>query len=175
MIGVIAVEGLPGSGKTTMIRQLASMVDGARVVEEVIVKSRGVHDESFFVENDLLKSEIVSRANGRELVLLDRYWISTACYIASRENCMPDDLALGLQLRCEPPTAWVYVDDPGSLVEARAQDGDWPNFSFRKRFRSLAIAQLSRVDQPSRIVSSADPAEVASWFQEVSANRGEES
>jgi thymidylate kinase len=79
---VVALEGIPGSGKTTLRRSLR--VDGYSIdrVEQILPGDpQSDHDISIdqIIESDILKT-LRATSDNFDIVLLDRYYLSTLAY-----------------------------------------------------------------------------------------------
>ncbi len=79
----IVFEGLPGSGKTTLVNHFARIFE-AEVVPEIIdlgeswKRACATNDQSFFWQNDLQKSLIAAQAPKH--AFLDRGYVTTLAY-----------------------------------------------------------------------------------------------
>jgi thymidylate kinase len=140
---VVAVEGLPGAGKTTMIERLASTF-ATTVIEEVVVdRASGPTDpHDFYMANDLIKGRRMRSLTG--IVLLDRYWISTAAYMAAAGHERATSAAEHLAEDCPAPDLWAYVDEPSAICHAFSSEGRWPERAFRIEHRRASLALLGR-------------------------------
>src|SRR4051794_10288141 len=112
----VAIEGLPGTGKTSAIRRCLRDVAGL-MIDELVPPPPDPSEVSFFVKNDLAKERRL-RESGNEVVLLDRYWPSTATYEWAKRTMEGSDppgvssfehVLYGRGLFA--PSAYVYLDD----------------------------------------------------------------
>ncbi len=130
---VIYFEGLPGSGKTSLTRQIAS--DHPQVfmsVDEYVHPEKNVEanfdDQRFFMENDELKYQM-ARESGRRC-LVDRGHLSTLLYThaynrikGDRDLTYVDEWYFGRILRDKMlPDLYVLLDIPEELSLIRASD-----------------------------------------------------
>lgn len=51
----VAIEGLPGAGKTTLVTELSRIIPGIRIVEELAIEKPDEPSLSFHLQNDRKK------------------------------------------------------------------------------------------------------------------------
>ena len=110
----IVVEGLPGAGKTTLIRRLKAELSAPTLVEECIVPRGGADapmGDIAAVRNDALKSAAMSAARGT--VLVDRYYYSTVSYVLARDHAR---IGSGAFERCYSRLYGAALAQPTHLV-----------------------------------------------------------
>jgi thymidylate kinase len=161
---VIAFEGLMRVGKTSTIRALRERHPGLRVVKEVSLSEPAPSSgdggaPAYYIRNDRLKGRLAAQAAADQVVLLDRYFLSTVLYrLAEREGLAPDaGLARARIASVFPgiptPDLWILVREAPRASWERAHrqvgerlDGAWRELPFVERlaawydvvFRSLA-------------------------------------
>ena len=85
---IVAIEGLPGAGKTTLVKHLSHKCRGSLVISELVIwpKDKNI-DEDFFVKNDYEKFRIIENQDvDKTLILLDRSYLSTLVYNLALSN-----------------------------------------------------------------------------------------
>ena len=134
----VAIEGLPGAGKTSLIRRLTATTAPVAALPELVLEKPAVADLSFCVRNDLRK---VTLCTSYHRVLLDRYWPSTVAYVLAETRLLgnrtdPEEVTARLYGTEPPhPTAYVFLDRPGAQRHAFAQDGWFGDPRFRRLLR----------------------------------------
>jgi hypothetical protein len=135
---VVALEGLPGAGKTVLLGRLARVMPGVLVLPEMVLTPDDAPTEAFFVRNDLEKCRLAEAA-GR--ALLDRAWPSTAAYALAEERWAggrPGPAEVVARLYGEPPalpTAYLLLDPVRAVTRAYATDFRFGNARFRRELR----------------------------------------
>lgn len=164
----IALEGLPGAGKTTtaalLAAQLPQLSIEVEIVPELVFEVPAEADTSFFLANDCEKACRLRRS-AADVAVLDRYWISTAAYGAARACLQPGSQPLPHELAPPivahpPPSLWVYLDRAAALSTAFSSDGLWPDPDFRDLYRHCSLELLHGGPSPV-IVLEGPPLEVA--------------
>lgn len=87
-MGIFIFEGLPGSGKTSLIRDLSKDLGCFKVGEiidtmgkEISPKIKGLSGQSFFFDNDFRKYSLAQKMSSQgACVLMDRGYLSTIAY-----------------------------------------------------------------------------------------------
>jgi hypothetical protein len=132
---IVALEGLMCVGKTSSIARLASGRAGTHVVAEVLPRAlveqqpRFAHagESDFYVRNDHAKSSILESRTLGELVLMDRYFVSTVAYKLARDYGRPDagrtrDEIHRLFPGVRQPDCWILLEEnAGRSCERAAQ------------------------------------------------------
>lgn len=77
---LVVLEGLPGAGKTTVLRHLNAA--GIATINELVLPEPAVADENFFLENDRRKYDVVTGDN----TVMDRNFISTLCFNTAHDS-----------------------------------------------------------------------------------------
>lgn len=80
---VLALEGLPGAGKTSLMHRIKLLFPDIAIVPEVVLASPPRPDRHFFARNDMVRV-FMSETSGA--VVLDRSWMSTAAYVIAESR-----------------------------------------------------------------------------------------
>ncbi len=73
---LVVLEGLPGAGKSTVLRKLAEL-DGVNVIDEVVGKEPSDAGVDFFLNNDISKHKQIMPGKAN---VMDRNYTSTLCF-----------------------------------------------------------------------------------------------
>ncbi len=125
----VVVEGLDGTGKSTLAAQLASALDApllrtppeelacVRATADGVYAHADIATQLFYASTVAYVSDQVRQLRAaRRSVVVDRYWLSTVVYAACREECAAlDDVASHLQV----PDVTVYLETSEPLRRAR--------------------------------------------------------
>lgn len=76
---VIALEGLPGGGKTTLAKQLATEFDGEYIPEIISNDKFKPDQDEYYIESELLKAKNAV-STSKKFCFLDRNYISMLAY-----------------------------------------------------------------------------------------------
>lgn len=150
---VVALEGIPGSGKTTLRRTLFGVSNYNIDRVEQILPDDPDSDDDLTVE-DIIQSDFLKtiRAKDKEydIVILDRYYISTLVYQESFDQIYGKNTFNSLSLRYQQalqegilikPDLTIYIDTPLTLSFARkkreSSDELWVNERFLTLNREL--------------------------------------
>ncbi len=76
---VVALEGLPGGGKTTLAQRLAKELSGEYVPEIISTYKYRPDQDEFYIESEFEKAKVVSRTN-KKFCFFDRNHISMLAY-----------------------------------------------------------------------------------------------
>lgn len=134
---VVYIEGLPGSGKSTLIERLSLRFPDLHTIGEYIDTTNSVDalndgDETFFVRNDENKYKTARLKAG--LCIVDRGHLSTILYNKAYEKIkgqLPvdvdrwysDKILAGNML----PDAYIHLDTVPATSLARRAKSDWDN------------------------------------------------
>jgi thymidylate kinase len=135
---VLAVEGLPGAGKTSTVRRLGETWRCGRRIDEYILSYAGPRELADFCRNDRAK-EALAKVGG--LSIMDRFWLSTACYELARATPPLEMHPATIAKLCArfggswSPDAIVFLDSPWAVSRAFARDGLFAELDFRVRLR----------------------------------------
>jgi hypothetical protein len=135
----VAVEGLPGSGKTTLVTELARVMPDIRIVPELAIKKPDEVSLSFYLQND--RAKLAMCQSSRQTVL-DRAWPSTAAYVLAETRLVgdpaePEAVIAQLYGTMPPcPHAYVFVDNSRALARTYAHDGHFGDLCFRHLLRA---------------------------------------
>ena len=148
----LAVEGLPGAGKTTIVTLVVQKRSEVRLVPGIVLELPRSSSAEFFSANDRAKAEIVRAA---PIAVLDRYWPSTVAYrraeLRYRRRAVPPVLAMrndvlggdGIE-----PTAYLFIDDPAVVADTSATDGLWPDPAFRRLVHAAYFEIFAKIETP---------------------------
>lgn len=145
--GMLAVEGLPGAGKTSFVSALRWIVPELTVIPELLLPPPQHPDRGFFVMNDLAKIEAASQ---QITVALDRTWVSTAAYVCAETRwngtgvSANDVVGWLYPHRIDFPRICLFIDSPKALALAFSRDGLFSDLRFRVLLRN---AYLELFDQ----------------------------
>ena len=143
----VVVEGLDGTGKSTVAAELASRLDATLLAtpQQELQSLRGLADQTFgpgsisrtlFYAATVLAASQMARAEiqaGRPVVM-DRYWLTTMAYarVQGRDVSLPQ-----VEAQLLPPDVTVYLTAPPSVRRERLTDrgtlSDHDRFSCRDR------------------------------------------
>lgn len=73
---IVVFEGLPGSGKSTALRAMSSLVD-VTLIDEILDTEPKNADEDFFIANDIAKYQAIEQ---QRTCVIDRNFVSTLCF-----------------------------------------------------------------------------------------------
>lgn len=146
---VIAFEGLMRVGKSTTIAALRARHPDVRVVEEVTLSEPAPPPQraaAYYRRNDLRKSRLAARARRDHVVLMDRFFLSTALFrLAEREELAPDWEIARLEIarlfpRIQSPDVWILIREAPRASWRRARrdcgerlSGGWRDLRFVER------------------------------------------
>lgn len=142
----LAVEGLPGAGKSSLISTMAMLFPQLAVLPELVLPLPRQPDARYFAANDLAK---IKEAAELPCVLLDRTWFSTVAYVVAQERLcgastcvreVVDDLYAtppGL------PDVCLFIDSPTALALGFAHEGLFPQVRFRALLRAAYLEIFS--------------------------------
>lgn len=162
---VLAVEGLPGAGKTALVGLIHFLRPGITVIPELLLPVPPDADRSFFARNDLAK---LRAATGTEAAVFDRSWMSTVTYVIAEtrwrgEESDPRRVAGNLYPHTvEFPPVCLFIDSPRALALAFASDGLFADLRFRALLRAAYLEIFDEYGAGSvHIVASGSLHEVA--------------
>lgn len=153
---IIVLEGLPGSGKTTLSKRLSNFYDGTHVPEIVRPKTRLCNNE-FYFHNDILKYQIANK-NNHILSFMDRNFLSTLAFNYSDDRISKTSnyksVVNWLKLQKEQvilyePDIYLYLDLSVEQSLDRQnkdnQDTMWTNRNFLIYLRKFYIKYLKMI------------------------------
>ncbi len=121
MSKIIVLEGLPGTGKTTLVEHFSECSEVETIAEIISnekewLATKKVEDQDFFWANDIEKFRRAHRSN--KIVLMDRGYVSTLAYNFAKKQLEKDahyDYLLGRYYidfveKSLQPTHYVYID-----------------------------------------------------------------
>lgn len=83
---LIAFEGLPGGGKTTLAKRLAKEINGEYIPEIIETDKFTPNQDEYYIESEFQKIDIAKRSS-KKFRLLDRNYISMLAYnYGKKEN-----------------------------------------------------------------------------------------
>ncbi|NUF85056.1 hypothetical protein [Acinetobacter seifertii] len=132
---IVAFEGLPYAGKSTLIGEIATLATNSRSIHcipEIVLSSliecegpeRKPAGLEMYLQNDLLKSQIYESVSENSLVLVDRCFISTVVGDTALSDCnhLSDMLArLSFYQGIVLPDVIVYLDTNLETILERAE------------------------------------------------------
>ncbi|HEX7483688.1 MAG TPA: hypothetical protein VF281_00900 [Candidatus Saccharimonadales bacterium] len=150
---VVALEGIPGSGKTSLRRTLFSTFNYSVDRVEQILPDDPDSDDDLTME-DIIQSDFLKTRRAKDdsydIVILDRYYISTLVYQESFDQVYSKKTFNELSLRYKKalhegdlivPDLTIYIDTPLNLSFARknrkSSDELWVNEKFLTLNREL--------------------------------------
>jgi thymidylate kinase len=149
----VAIEGLPGAGKSTLAASLRQRLPGVRIVPELVLEAPPRPDRAFFVSNDRAKEAALAAARGD--VVVDRYWPSTVAYAMAEARLQgeaelgaADAIRLLFGTRPRDPDVYLHLDDPACVERSPATDGLWPSRRFRALVREAYAEVFAELDAP---------------------------
>lgn len=124
---IVGFEGLPGVGKTTAVARvgeaLMSLGCTWSVVPEVVVPMDPPPTPPVqFVRNDAVKWRL-ARTSERNVVLMDRTWVSTNACNEVLSELRRDVLPMSARFAVD---VWVFFDRRNLPSGAKANRADWP-------------------------------------------------
>lgn len=152
---VLALEGLPGAGKTSLLLAIGYRFPGVRVVSEMVLAPPSQPNRDFFVANDIAK---LRRSRGNNHVVMDRCWISTVSYVAAESHWhggqtnIEDIVADLYPRRPAIPTTCLFIDSAAALACAFATDGLFADLRFRTFLRQSYYNCFDHLGIPVRVV-----------------------
>lgn len=128
----LAVEGLPGTGKTTLINRIRASDDQIITLPEMMCEAT---DELSFLKNDAMKDRVMRTTDASRTLVMDRYWLSTYVYHdAARRTGRPAPsgtrLSRNYGLYFSQPDGWILAISESSVSKPKATDGYWSCFDF---------------------------------------------
>ena len=169
MVNIIAIEGMPGAGKTTVIKNIISnnLLRNCVALPEVYI--RGLDDTSeskMYLNSEVNKSEQINYLKSQyNNILLDRTFLSTIAYRYARSKLnkhMDEYFKLlkyftGIDNKNNfiRPTHLFYLDvDISESIKRRKrfskveEFNNWFNLSFLKYFSEFYNLNISKFDMP---------------------------
>ncbi len=165
----VAIEGLPGAGKTTFIAALAARNAHIVVIPELVLAPPTSPTLEYFVANDLRKWEL---AVGSDRAIMDRFWASTAAYVLAESRLLGGDedantVITSLFHYVPPvPTLCVFLDSDAALDRAFAPDGRFPDPAFRRLLRIAYFDVLAAARVLTWIVHDGEHARALGLLQD---------
>lgn len=91
---IIAFEGMPGAGKTTIIKILAKKLRGSAIVPQIELPALRRDDliaSKQYLNAEIRKTEAIRRlSKEHKLILVDRTFLTTLAYSYARSRCTGD-------------------------------------------------------------------------------------
>jgi thymidylate kinase len=151
----VAIEGLPGSGKTTLVDAVRGPHPEVILLGELVLPAIENPSREFFVSNDRAKA---AQCRAHDRVVMDRFWASTVAYVLAESWMGNDPLTLPQVVESlygrplAPPTAWVFLDSKVALQTVNAADGLFPDPKFRRLLRNAYFEILAWLKIPVLVV-----------------------
>lgn len=167
---IIVIEGIPGSGKTSLQKHLSKEL-GLFSIPEVLIKKQTknipnarMQQQKWFWENDMRKIELALK---KKKAVLDRNYVSTLGYNWS----IPDNEPLYKKLlnlyikninKIKKPDCYIYLDVPVKLSLKRknrlnSKTDEWTDKKFLinyKKFYNFFFSSLEKEIQIIRVDAS---------------------
>lgn len=160
----IAVEGLPGSGKTSLVQRLSQRCRRVEVINELFEGPPAQPGAAFFARNDMLKEAALNSSHSC-FVVLDRYWPSTVAYRLAETRLMNGQSRTVREVEAElygrhllDPTVWVLLDSGRSLADVYRSDQLWPDPRFRRMVRDAYFDIVRSSQAPVYLVPTSERA-----------------
>ncbi|MGW0998187.1 hypothetical protein ACWD5V_33895 [Streptomyces sp. NPDC002523] len=169
----LAIEGLPGAGKTSLVSSLCYVLPDAKVVPEIVLCPPPSPGRDFFVANDLVKEQIAAPGG---TVVMDRCWLSTVAYVVAESRWAgrrADVVDVVTNLYKDLPTApstCLFIDSPRALMLSFAPDGLFPDLRFRLLLRQSYYECFARLPVSAHVVKDNSVRSARSCLHAVSAD-----
>lgn len=148
----LAVEGLPGAGKSTLIASIKTLRPDIKVVPELVLTPPLQPGRSFFIANDRRKTALI---DGISFSVVDRFWASTVAYVIaeerlSRMEISALDVAIELYGAVPPiPSLCIFLDSHEAVLDTHATDGYFHDRDFRVLLRTAYLDVLEAFEVPT--------------------------
>ncbi len=111
----VALEGLPGGGKTTLAKMLADGLNGDYIPEILETNKFSPNQDEYYIESEYQKIIKANKSN-KKFKFLDRSYVSMLAYnYGKKENGLENifDMLVKIFLKMPEPSLYVYlkIDD----------------------------------------------------------------
>jgi thymidylate kinase len=153
---IVALEGLPGAGKTSTISTLTGMLSLPHVPEMLVTPDiEAGFTATDYSEHDRRKIALASRLGTAGICLMDRSPLSNEAFRYASEGGTPPTLAIDDNTGLSIPDHYLYLRiSPRTSMQRRLQHSNrWNGFQFATRlvefydhFRDQTPDKVSTVD-----------------------------
>lgn len=143
----ISLEGLPGSGKTTLANNLCNKNTFIEMVKEIIDNRNDPNEQSYYIESDLLKYKKAKKIlKKKHSVIMDRSFLSTLAFNSAHDKVFQtknfDNVFAKFQEHKTSffdPCVYVHIKTPLDKSISRKKRGlhsgeIWTNKEFLKQW-----------------------------------------